>query len=185
MMNVPNGIEPGLPLASAVLEKIRDILLYLRQTRLIEGEGIRLLETPGGILIRSEDTRKSASALPPRKAEGFPEYAGPWGLYLYMDEYIKARSGLMWTPEGTIAKTATPCEVPEENSFIVLDADGVLSTIPDPHEYSVPYFTDAHYWDTHAILGKYEADSQKVTQYHFSPIVYMIQTEELVIPIIS
>jgi len=184
MMNVPNGIEPGLPLASAVLEKIRDILLYLRQTRLIEGEGIRLLETPGGILIRSEDTRKSASALPPRKAEGFPEYAGPWGLYLYMDEYIKARSGLMWTPEGTIAKTATPCEIPEVSSVVIVDSDGVLSTLPAPND-DLPNPQSAHFWDSHAMLGRYDAELQKLTQYHFSPIVYMIQTEELVIPIIS
>lgn len=178
MMNVPNSIEPGLSLTSAVLGKIRDILLYLRQTRLIEGEGIRLMETPGGILIRAEDTRRSASALPTRKAEGFPEYAGPWGLILNSDS-ISARGGLLWTPDGTVFKSATPCAIPEENSLIVVDTGGALSAISEPYN-SLPV-PDAHYWDSHIILGRYDADSRNVTQYHFSPIVYMIQTEELVV----
>ena len=114
---------------------------------------------------------------------GFPEYAGPWGLYLNYGS-IKARSGLMWTPEGTVIKTATPCGIPEVSSVVIVDSDGVLSTLPAPND-DMPSPQSAHYWDSHTLLGRYDAELQKVTQYHFSPIVYMIQTEELVIPIIS
>ena len=48
MLEPPKNIGQGIPLVEGVLSKIREILAYLEQSRLIPGKGIRLMETPSG-----------------------------------------------------------------------------------------------------------------------------------------
>ena len=190
MPYIPKEIEAGQPIVSGVNTKIREILAYLHRSQLIPGKGVSLTETPGGIFISIEAssvTPGSYSGKKPQKAAVF-EYTGPWGLSFYGNEgsLIRANPGLIWTPDGTKygSDGGNPpvCPKPNVSSLIILSYESyhaVISTLSDPlgpHTESYP-----HYWDTHAILGKYDAESDSLIQYHFSPIVFFIETEDLVI----
>ena len=110
-------------------------------------------------------------------------YTGPWGLSL-SGSYIYANTGgLIWMPDGVKYAGFVPaCEKPNVSSLVVVSwgsSQAVISTLSG----DLGSFTEQnpHYWETHAILGKYDAESDSMIQYHFSPIVFMIATEEFVI----
>lgn len=176
MLEPPKNIDPGLSFARGIHSKIREILLYLERSRLISGSGIRLTETPCGITVSTED-RKS-SGIPARKNTAVLEYSGPWGLSL-TDSSIKVKPGLVWTPGGTRYVAPEPCGKPDVPSLIV------LSVVPDPVISAVAgdigQRTSADYWNSHAPLGRYDPGTDTVVQYHFSSIVFLIETEDLII----
>ena len=182
MPDVPKSMEPGLPFAGGILSKIREILTYLERTRLIPGDGIRFTEMSRGIEVSIDSVQRSASGIRVRKKEvAFPEYSGPWGLSLQGNK-ITTRGGLIWEPGVCRFLYAVACDIPDETSLILVDANGVLSAVSESflerNDWSV---SDPLFWNAHVILGKYDAETESVSQYHFSPIVYMIQTEEFVI----
>ena len=186
MLEPPKNIESGQSLAGGVCSKIREILSYLERSRLIPGSGIRLMETPCGITVSAEGRPSSGGS--GRKAEtAFPEYAGPWGIYRNGDGNISAIPGLIWTPDGTYYKAADWCAKPSATSWIVLSYSGgvaalsamrVTSSPSEPPSVDVP---DPYYFNNHAILGYYDAENDAIRQVHFSPVVFMIATEDLVI----
>ena len=183
MLEPPKNIESGLSFARGIHSKIREILLYLERSRLIPGSGIRLTETPCGITVSTE-TRK-ASGIPARKNEAVLEYSGPWGLYLEGGS-IKVKPGLVWTPEGTSHSAPGPCGKPGAPSMIVLTVEIASSARPVVRMSTVAgdidqYFAPTDYWNTHALLGRYDPETDTVTQYHFSPIVFLLATEDFII----
>ena len=180
MLEPPKNIEAGQPFASSLLSKMREILVYLDRSRLIPGQGIRMMEAPCGIEISVDTVRRTSPAVSSRKRE---EYTAPWSLTLY-ERTISAKTGLIWTPDGTVfSSTDIYCDKPSGSSLIVLslyNGQPSISAMVGSMQ-SVCMQQDRHFWDTHAILGKYDAENNSVIQYHFSPIVFMIETEEFTI----
>ena len=182
MLEPPKNIEPGQSLAGGIYSKIREILMYLERSRLIPGSGIRLMETPCGITVSAEADRRAASGIR-RKEIGFPEYTGPWSLYYVGGDWINIRPGLLWTPDGAKFGQQRYFAKPAVSSFIILSnaADSGILTMADDGTLETFTRENPHYWDNHAILGRYDAQEDSVTQYHFSPIVFFIETEDFII----
>ena len=179
MLEPPKNMEPGLPFAGGIRSKIREILLYLERSRLIPGNGIRLTETPCGISVSAEVKKTSSGVAPRRNSQGVLEYAGPWGLYIELG-MIRVKPGLVWTPDGARCYAPNPCERPAVPSLIV------LTVANGPLLFTIEGEIDRHglgldYWNSHALLGRYDPATDSVTQYHFSPIVFMLETEDLII----
>ena len=170
-----------------ILAKVQEILIYLKWSRLIPGDGIRLMETPTGVQVSADPVRRKSSASSIRKSEpASPEYTGPWGLSFYGndDSLIRANPGLIWTPDGTKYGSGIPptCQKPNVSSLVIVSWDyyhAVISSMSgDLKTYTEQ---NPHYWDSHAILGRYDAESDSLMQYHFSPVVFFISTEDFVI----
>lgn len=179
MLEPPKCIESGQPFARGIHSKIREILLYLERSRLIPGDGIRLMETPCGIEV-SSDAGKATPVISIRKKSSstFPGYTGPWGLFSAGSQ-IDVNPGLIWTPDGTSYRQPNGISKPGETSYVVISSSGVLSAISV--EGGLYDLTRQSYWSDHALLGLYDAENDSLTQYHFSPIVFIIQTEEFII----
>ncbi|MBR6410194.1 MAG: hypothetical protein IKS35_02285, partial [Clostridia bacterium] len=108
------------------------------------------------------------------------QYSGPWGLWTYMNT-INVNPGLIWTPDGAKLVSPGSCNKPSVSSMIVLDytSGGRLTTVQgDIDQWATNY---TNYFNTHALLGRYDAETDSVIQYHFSPIVHLIETEDFVI----
>lgn len=183
MLEPPKNIESGLSFARGIHSKIREILLYLERSRLIPGSGIRLTETPCGIAVSAEGRKTSGFSA--RKNEAVLEYSGPWGLYLE-GRSIKVKPGLVWTPVGTSYSAPDSCRKPDEPSMIVLTVEIASSARPDVRMSTVAgdidqYYALTDYWNSHALLGRYDPETDTVTQYHFSPIVFLLETEDFII----
>lgn len=186
MLEPPKNIEPGLSFAKGIHSKIREILLYLERSRLIPGSGIRLTETPCGITVSAEG-RKASPGISARKNEAVMEYTGPWGLYLNGSS-IYVKPGLVWTPEGGSYSSPEPCRKPDVPSMIILTVGDFLSFTPvlvmsavagDLDQFYTPVPTN--YWGSHVLLGRYDPETDTVTQYHFSPIIFLLETEDIII----
>lgn len=54
-MNSPEPIQRGLRPWRAALQKINEILVWLKHSRLVAGYGITLIETGNGIIINAEN----------------------------------------------------------------------------------------------------------------------------------
>jgi len=178
MLEPPKNIEPGLPFAKGIHSKIREILLYLERSRLISGSGIRLTETPCGIAVSAE-ARKVPPGISSRKNKAVLEYSGPWGLSC-SGNTIKVKPGLVWTPDGTHCVRPQPCGKPEASSMIILSVSPVPAISAVAGDIDLYPFS-ADYWNSHALLGRYEPETDTVIQYHFSSIIFLIETEDLII----
>lgn len=189
MLEPPKNIGQGIPLVEGVLSKIREILAYLEQSRLIPGKGIRLMETPSGIMVSSDAVRTApAAASSTKKTEIIPaQYDGPFALRIEgSGEYktIRSREGLIWTPtECRRYYTTYIYPLPSSSKLIVVSKYGELTAIDDDSlEMSgLPSGPDTEFWASHALLGRYDAETESVTQYHFSPIIFLITTEDFII----
>lgn len=180
MLEPPKNIESGHPFAGGIHSKIREILAYLERSRLIPGDGIRLVETPCGIAVSAEADRNPSRSASPRKNQAVFEYSGPWALWTYMNT-INVNPGLIWTSDGAKLVSPGSCNKPSVSSMIVLDytSGALLTTVQgDIDQWATNY---TNYFNTHALLGRYDAETDSVIQYHFSPIVYLIETEDFVI----
>lgn len=136
-------------------------------------------------------------AVSPRKLDGYTvaavllgssgtqhtAYSGPWSLYVGSTNQIHMRPGILWTPDG--AEWVQPNYIPKPSaaSFIVFDDDSGARIVPMTDDGSLGSFTrqNPRYWDTHAIIGRYDPATDTLEQYHFSPVVFFIETEDFVI----
>ncbi len=147
------------------------------------------METPCGIMVSSDAVQTaSAAALPAKKAEVVPaQYDGPFALRIEgTGEYrtIRSREGLIWTPtECRRCYTTYIYPLPSSSKLIVVSKWGELSAIDDDSLVlsGLPSGPDSEFWSDHALLGRYDAETESVTQYHFSPIVFLISTEDFII----
>ena len=181
-MRNPEPIEKGQPLVRSVLSKIREIIEHLERSRLIAGTGIRLTETPSGILIgatglsHESGTGETASSA----------YSGPWELsYDPAANLIRCRSGWLvrngsgiWTGELSI----TP------QTFLVPRMIVVESRIDTgTNNWTAPVLafrewnsntgsgTNASY---QVPLGLWDYSTKSITQWHFSAAVHIISAYE-------
>jgi len=151
----------------------RDLYDYVAAMTTIRGDrkNIAVTQTDAGQIIRfiGKDNMSPGGSF-----SALSRYEGPWALSI-LNEKITAKRGLIWTPDRCGFVFPASCDVPEESKLILVSESGDLSAENEDSAHPDGY------WNTHAILGKYDANLQKVIQYHFSPIVYMIQTEDFVI----
>lgn len=110
---------------------------------------------------------------------------GPWALKIWTTT-IGVNPGLVWTPDGTYYISPNDIPKPAVSSLILFSIDNhghQLVSIPgsgiDSMFNTQGQYTD--YFNTNALLGWYDAENDIVVQYHFSPIVYMIETEAMII----
>jgi len=189
MLEPPKNIGQGLPLVEGILSKIREILAYLEKSRLIPGKGIDLLETPCGIMVSSDAVRTASPAVSSAgRTEIVPtQYDGPFALRIEgSGEYrtIRSNEGLIWTPtECCRYYTTYIYPLPSSSKLIVVSKWGELIAINDDSLVmsGLPTGPDTEFWANHALLGRYDAETESVTQYHFSPIVFLISTEDFII----
>lgn len=185
MLEPPKNIGQGLPLVEGILSKIREILAYLEQSRLIPGKGIRLMETPCGIMVSSDAVRTASPAvMSANKKEIIPfQYNGPFALrigkYKSYSE-ICYNAGLIWTPSQCGYRGGLALPLPSASKLLVVDKDGELSAIDEGINSQFPVMS-TDFWQNHALLGRYDAETESITQYHFSPIVFLIPTEDFII----
>lgn len=106
-------------------------------------------------------------------------YSGPLSLHLG-DSGISMTPGIIWTPDGSIWADPDSITKPADSSFIILSSSA-LSAMTDDGFLEDFIRQNPHYWDSHAILGRYDAETDTIEQYHFSPIVHFIETEDFVI----
>lgn len=108
-------------------------------------------------------------------------YSGPWGIFMYAG-YIDVIPGIVWTPGGNMYINPDPIPAPAETSYIILQSPGFLHSVTASiTALSDITAGDRQYWNTHALLGLYDAEKAKLIQYHFSPIVFFLETEDFVI----
>ena len=162
-----------------------NLIDYLLSCRLVAGSRISLQKYPSGTVISAA---KQSGAGGCGGSEAPFEYAGPWSLSYSGGSYINVKPGLVWTPGGAFyGLTSFGLARPAVSSFIVVQRAGSTyysnEVFAMADDGNLARFTsdNPHYWDTHAILGRYDAETDTVTQYHFSPIVFLLETEDFVV----
>lgn len=164
----------------------RDLYDYVAAMTVIRGDrkNITVTQTAAGQVIRfiGKNGIASAGTVSGGGGEAF-KYQGPFSLYIGETQQIHMRPGILWTPDG--AEWVQPNYIPKPSaaSFIVFDNDSGDRIVPMTDDGSLGSFTrqNPHYWDTHAIIGRYDPATDTLEQYHFSPVVFFIETEDFVI----
>lgn len=168
----------------------RDLYDYIMAATTIRGDkkNIAVTTTDAGQVIRY--IGKNTNALSAGKGNGSSsdfQYDGPFALRIEGDgEYktIRSNEGLIWTPtECRRYYTTSIYPLPSSSKLIVVSKWGELIAIDDDSLImsGLPTGPDTEFWANHALLGRYDAETESVTQYHFSPIVYLIKTEAMII----
>lgn len=107
-MKLIEKIRIGLPLKKTIVDKINEIISYLKATRLVQGPGIRIRETSNGVIVsavsasRSPDDEDETPTPAPVPAGSVPPgvimaYAGQLDYMPgenYDDQYINTESGV-------------------------------------------------------------------------------------------
>jgi hypothetical protein len=168
----------------------RDLYDYIMAATTIRGDkkNIAVTMTDAGQVIRY--IGKNTNALSAGKGSGSSsdfQYDGPFALRIEgsgESRSIRCREGLIWTP--TTCGRCNPTYIsplPSSSKLIVISSSGTLSSIDeDPLvDTGLPVVQDPNYWNTNAVLGRYDAETESVTQYHFSPIIFLIPTEDFII----
>ena len=174
-MQEPSPMEKGQPLVRSVLSKINEILEYLGRSRVIAGNGIRLTETSSGIILDAADSRQAAGS----PAAG-NDYRGPFQLFLQNGK-IRCRGGFVWRGGSCQYLSERYADIPSESGCLILGYDSNLYTFTFQNEETYrTHLSDSEYWVTHAVLGYYDADAKTLIQYHYGPVIYMIEVEPFV-----
>ena len=82
-MKILDKIKIGLPLKKTVIDKINEIVSYLKASRLVQGPGIRLQETSNGVIVSTVSASRSQEEEDtPTGSSVRVEYAGAFAVAL-------------------------------------------------------------------------------------------------------
>lgn len=81
-MKLIEKIRIGLPLKKTIVDKINEIISYLKATRLVQGPGIRIRETSNGVIVSAVSASRSPDDEDETPTPGAATYNGAFAVEL-------------------------------------------------------------------------------------------------------